>query len=780
MSSQKHPQTASVQQNNRIEIQVQCLNLPPNPSVDSERFRVVMYIPETTETGEEDWIPVNSTEIVENNYNPIFVSPFFIDYKFDQVQPLIFSVYRITDMYQENNPKAQEWIGSIHLDLLTLLKDSQRRVIQNLIAPDDTELNAKVWLTFDEVRSFGINIGAEFRLRDLKLSKDCVSLFCTLMKVRDDGSRKVIASSDLFDPKLSSDFGTVVAPYGRLCEGNNERVFRIRVTSLNKHSEKKHIAFCDTNLQELDTWLKASGKEMEERTQSVKEGSEKKEGHRKNTIFDRSAVVPLYALTDEHIFKLERLTHANSVVSREQGQIRDEKALKPSSSPEHLPAKRIGSLSLVSLSKENRYSFLDFIRNNLEIQVVFAIDFTLSNGDPSNPNSLHYFHEKDKFDEDSDMSSSSSDSETFAHPRSVHSRLDSASQQGFTGRDEDDDYDWEENEYLQVIRSISVITNYDTDNLYPVFGFGALIPGKNIVSHCFPLNMNPANPLVPGIDGVIKAYKYALRHVKLNGPTILSQVLDVMAVLSPKNERGQKRPFHYGILLLLTDGNVTDLQTTVDKLVQYSELPLSIIVVGIGDEEDFSEMRILDSQLIPIISSTGDRMRRDMVHFIAFSDYAGRTSDELSRALLERIPSQVEAYFQQYGLTPEDCLQASGAEETSASQMISPQLTPSLPKEPQPRPTSSHTPSTRGEESPMGEPLIEFQHVPPQMLSAVPKDLPLATELPTEPHHTPAVDTVHASVESPGSEPAHNEDSTPQSDQTDKIQNTTEPVVRVE
>ena len=49
----------------------------------------------------------------------------------------------------------------------------------------------------------------------------------------------------------------------------------------------------------------------------------------------------------------------------------------------------------------------------------------------------------------------------------------------------------------------------------------------------------------------------------------------------------------YHILLFLTDGNIHDLRETVDRMVQCSSNPVSVIIVGIGDG-DFSTMEFLD------------------------------------------------------------------------------------------------------------------------------------------------------------------------------------------
>jgi len=51
----------------------------------------------------------------------------------------------------------------------------------------------------------------------------------------------------------------------------------------------------------------------------------------------------------------------------------------------------------------------------------------------------------------------------------------------------------------------------------------------------------------------------------------------------------------YYILLILTDGEIHDMRETIDKIVEASHLPLSVIIIGIGeDEKKFSNMVYLD------------------------------------------------------------------------------------------------------------------------------------------------------------------------------------------
>lgn len=67
----------------------------------------------------------------------------------------------------------------------------------------------------------------------------------------------------------------------------------------------------------------------------------------------------------------------------------------------------------------------------------------------------------------------------------------------------------------------------------------------------------------------------------------------------------------YTVLLLLTDGVIHDLKETSDSIVQASESPISIVIVGIGDE-DFKNMEILDGDS-GLKNSYGVKAKRDIV-----------------------------------------------------------------------------------------------------------------------------------------------------------------------
>ena len=107
-----------------------------------------------------------------------------------------------------------------------------------------------------------------------------------------------------------------------------------------------------------------------------------------------------------------------------------------------------------------RPTLVDYLRSGWSISMVGAVDYTASNGEPSNPSSLHYMGGN--------------------------------------------------NQYEAALMNVGVIVEpYDNDRSFPVFGFGG-IPrhlGINGVSHCFAMDGNAQNPEIVGIQGIVDTYR---------------------------------------------------------------------------------------------------------------------------------------------------------------------------------------------------------------------------------------------------------------------------------
>lgn len=74
------------------------------------------------------------------------------------------------------------------------------------------------------------------------------------------------------------------------------------------------------------------------------------------------------------------------------------------------------------------------------------------------------------------------------------------------------------------------------------------------------------------------------------------------------------------MLLILTDGEITDFDQTRDAIVRASRLPLSVIIVGVGPA-DFKAMELLDGDDGVLRSTVGEAVARDIVQFVPFRKF---------------------------------------------------------------------------------------------------------------------------------------------------------------
>jgi hypothetical protein len=188
----------------------------------------------------------------------------------------------------------------------------------------------------------------------------------------------------------------------------------------------------------------------------------------------------------------------------------------------------------------------------------------------------------------------------------------------------------------------TIIEDYDFDQHFPALGFGARVLPDTEVSHLFFLNFDPQNPFCKGVNGILDAYQTALKKVKLYGPTHFAPTINHVAEFANTYHDGS----HYFVLLIITDGMICDLDATREAIVQASELPLSIIIVGVGSE-DFSSMEFLDADRRGL-KYNGVPAKRDIVQFVALRDIlselggdSAATRAALGRKVLAEIPRQL-------------------------------------------------------------------------------------------------------------------------------------------
>lgn len=129
-------------------------------------------------------------------------------------------------------------------------------------------------------------------------------------------------------------------------------------------------------------------------------------------------------------------------------------------------------------------------------------------------------------------------------------------------------------------------------------------------------------------------------------------------------------PNTYQVLLILTDGEIHDMDLTIDLITNAAALPLSIIIVGVGSA-DFTNMEKLDGDS-GLVSSQGVKCPRDIVQFVPFRNVSGN-SVMLAQELLRELPNQVVQYMKLMGRPPNQPV-AVDINKMIAPKILSPEL----------------------------------------------------------------------------------------------------------
>ena len=266
--------------------------------------------------------------------------------------------------------------------------------------------------------------------------------------------------------------------------------------------------------------------------------------------------------------------------------------------------------AIINCKVENHPTFISYLRSGVNIGLTIGIDFTGSNGHYKDPPSLHY----------------------------LGGGL---------------------NNYESAIRSCGdIVSAYDKEQSFPVFAFGFnfIDPYLNnfdgkYTDFNYPINCNINNPSIKYIDGVLHEYRNFITKIHLSGPTYFSPMINDL-IFEVDREIEEGLIYNYHLIMILTDGMIDDMPETKDSLVAASFLPISVIIIGIGNG-DFTNMNVLDADVIPLYDSTGRKADRDLVQFVPYNQFKDNPQ-KLAEKVLEEIPRQVVEYFQHKGIQPND------------------------------------------------------------------------------------------------------------------------------
>ncbi|CAM4677038.1 unnamed protein product [Leuciscus chuanchicus] len=499
--------------------------------------------------GTKEWRESGRTEVIDNTLNPDFVRKFVLDYFFEEKQNLRFDVYNV-DSRSSNISKHKSFLGQTFCTLGEIIGSTGSR-LERVLSGIPGKKCGNIIFTAEELSN----------CRDIATMQLCANKldkkdffgksdpFLVFYRSNEDGTFTICHKTEVVKNTLNPVWQPFTIPVRALCNGDYDRTVKIDVYDWDRDGSHDFIGEFTTSYREL---------------------------------------------------------------SRGQSQFNVYEVLNPKKKGRKKKYVNSGTVTLLSFKVESEYTFVDFIRGGTQLNFTVAIDFTASNGNPSQPTSLHYMNP------------------------------------------------YQLNTYAMALKAVGeIVQDYDSDKLFPAYGFGAKLPPDGKISHVFPLNSDCENANCVGIEGVLEAYYDCLRKVQLYGPTNFSPVINQVAQSASEVTDGSQ----YFVLLIITDGVISDMVQTREAVVTAASLPMSIIIVGVGPAE-FDAMEELDGDEVRV-SSRGRVAERDIVQFVPFRDYIDRSGNQvlsmarLAKDVLAEIPDQLLSFMKSRGVEPRPALSPS-------------------------------------------------------------------------------------------------------------------------
>ncbi|CAG7687278.1 unnamed protein product [Allacma fusca] len=348
--------------------------------------------------GSKSWVPFKRTEVIDDDLNPDFVTKVVMDYRFEQVQALRFEIYDI-DSHAAKLSK-QDILGFVETNLGQIASAGEEGMT--------LELNS---------------------------------------------TTHVVATNP---NQVRREPQTIILIAEELASEKDEILLKIAGNSCGSWSGclPPRSYFCVSKLNDAGKWIVVYRSKIARGSNPTYQPMKISCRSLCNGDLDRELKIDIYQR--KFSGKLVSVGYLSISVNKllKAGQER-----QPLLTPNGQSAK--SGLRVLSCAMTPISTFLDFIQSGTQIHCCFAIDFTCSNGDPTDNQSLHYI---------SNISS-------------------------------------QPNPYEQAIQAVgNILKEYDSASLFPTYGFGARIPPKGEISHNFFVTLTKS-PNCCSVPGVLEAYR---------------------------------------------------------------------------------------------------------------------------------------------------------------------------------------------------------------------------------------------------------------------------------
>ena len=563
-----------------ISLHFEARNLPNMDTHGKSDPFVVVYKREETPSSNdsipsENWLKLGQTETVYNNLNPKWSTCIPVNYQFGVTTVLKFCIYDRDDNKSDDLSK-HDYIGQVKYTLGQIYLAENQCLVSKLEGNNNKKQPSKATLIIrheQQKGDLGETVTLQFIARKLRRGKKPFYILSNKNPKGDEYSPVFYSEVHKSSSANSHQitFNPVTKSLSRLVNADWDRMLQVELMHYDNRGSHHSVGSVSFSLRTAK-WA--------------------------------------VGLSNPHVFTLKKLRSNGKTVDA-------------------------GELIIKRCEISEPFSFVDYVRSGVIINTVFAIDMSNSNGNPIDPQALHY------------------------NNRAVPS------------------------EYVIAIKEVgSVLAVYDTSRTFPAFGFGAALPPRySVAEQCFALNGNMLQPQCNGIDGVVDTYYTALSNVAPYQPCNYTPVLQHMMKMT-REANGEGKPTVYTIGVIVTDGEFGDFDQVRDCICEAADLPLSIVLIGVGDSR-FLQLEALDGDQARLRSSHGIPCSRDIVQFVQFHKHKYNKS-ELAKEVLAEIPEQLVSYMRNRGMKPSDLVRGDAEIPAAAAETrpIIPQQSQTLPQTP--------------------------------------------------------------------------------------------------
>ncbi|NXD88813.1 CPNE5 protein, partial [Halcyon senegalensis] len=350
------------------------------------------------------------TEVIDNTLNPDFLRKFVLDYFFEEKQNLRFDLYDVDS--KSPDLSKHDFLGQAFCTLGEIVGSAGSRLEKPLTGIPGKKCGTIILLA-EELGNCRDVATLQFCANKLD-KKDFFGKsdpFMVFYRSNEDGTFTICHKTEVVRNTLNPVWQAFAIPVRALCNGDYDR------------------APCPAPLGATSPCTAPAGVTPLPGWPPAPQGAAVPMGSRSPPSPHPQVVNPRK--------KMKKKKYLNSGTVRTggtQGGDMGGTATVPCSAP--CPRQ----VTLLSFAVESDHTFLDYIRGGTQINFTVAIDFTASNGNPSQSTSLHYLSP------------------------------------------------YQLNAYTMALKAVGeIIQDYDSDKMFPALGFGAKIPPDGRVSHEFPL-----------------------------------------------------------------------------------------------------------------------------------------------------------------------------------------------------------------------------------------------------------------------------------------------------